>query len=175
MRCWPSHCNAISLLIKMIIFDHVQHNNCKSVHVQESDVKEWNCKKCLEVDHNFGWDQKKVADRESRLIPGKIEKATHSLKNPICFLKYDFLIYSSSLLLIYFTSVDSNWWNNTNSWFFAPIKFQCLITLISHIVQLFLTQVCKFCCFHAGLYILFIYAQHNLWRCPMMGDVFPKM
>ena len=40
-------------------------------------VKHW-----WEADHNFSWDQKKVADRESMLISGKIKETIHSLKNP---------------------------------------------------------------------------------------------
>ena len=39
-------------------------------------------KHCWETDHNFNWDQKKVIDRESRLIPRKIKETIHSLKNP---------------------------------------------------------------------------------------------
>ena len=38
-------------------------------------------KHCWEADHNFNWDQKKVVDRESRLIPRKIKETIHSLKN----------------------------------------------------------------------------------------------
>ena len=34
-----------------------------------------------EADYNFSWDQKKVVDRESRLIPRKIKETIHSLKN----------------------------------------------------------------------------------------------
>ena len=37
---------------------------------------------CWEADHNFSWDQKKVVDRESRLIPRKIKETMHSMKNP---------------------------------------------------------------------------------------------
>ena len=39
-------------------------------------------KHCWEADHDFNWDQKKVIDRESRLIPRKIKETIHSLKNP---------------------------------------------------------------------------------------------
>ena len=35
-----------------------------------------------EADHNFSLDQKKVVDRESRLIHRKINEIIHSLKNP---------------------------------------------------------------------------------------------
>ena len=64
--------------------------NCEAVYFGESESK-WslksrsdehkryvrNCdcgkneiaKQCWEADHNFNWDQKKVIDRESRLIP----------------------------------------------------------------------------------------------------------
>ena len=39
-------------------------------------------KHCWEADHNFNWDQKKVLDRKSRLIPKKIKETIHYLKNP---------------------------------------------------------------------------------------------
>ena len=39
-------------------------------------------KHCWEADNNFNWNQKKVIDRESRLIPRKIKYTIHSLKNP---------------------------------------------------------------------------------------------
>ena len=39
-------------------------------------------KHCQEAGHNFSWDQKKVVDSESRLIPRKIKEAIHCLKNP---------------------------------------------------------------------------------------------
>ena len=63
---------------------------------------------------------------------------------PTCFLKYGFLIYGSSYLFIYFTSVDSNQWNLGKLITFASVKLYCLImlicpmTLISHIAQLLL-------------------------------------
>ena len=41
----------------------------------------------------------------------------------------------------------------------ASIKLDYLITLISHIVQLLLTQVSKFCCFCLDQHILFKYPQ----------------
>ena len=41
-------------------------------------------KHCWEADHNFHWDQKKVNDRESRLIPRKIKETIHSLITLIC-------------------------------------------------------------------------------------------
>ena len=47
------------------------------------------------TDHNFSWDQKKIADTESRLILSFFEEP-----NPVnkisSFLKYACLIYSSS-------------------------------------------------------------------------------
>ena len=39
-------------------------------------------KHCWVAYHNFNWDQKKVIDRESSLIPRKMKQAIHSLKNP---------------------------------------------------------------------------------------------
>ena len=38
-------------------------------------------KHCWEADNNVSWEQKKVVDRESRLIPKKIKETIHSLKN----------------------------------------------------------------------------------------------
>ena len=38
-------------------------------------------KHCWEVDHNFSWDQKKVVNRESRLIPRKIKETIRFLMN----------------------------------------------------------------------------------------------
>ena len=35
-----------------------------------------------EADHKFNWDQKKIIDRESRLIPRKTKETIYSLKNP---------------------------------------------------------------------------------------------
>ena len=51
-------------------------------------VRNYDCDKneiakhCWEADHNFNWNQKKVIDRENRLIPRKIKENIHSLKNP---------------------------------------------------------------------------------------------
>ena len=39
-------------------------------------------KHCWEADDNFNLDQKKVIDRESRLITRKIKETIHFLKNP---------------------------------------------------------------------------------------------
>ena len=36
-------------------------------------------KHCWEADHDFNWDQKKVIDRESSLIPRKIKETIYSL------------------------------------------------------------------------------------------------
>ena len=76
-------------------------SNCQAVHFGESNrslksrsdehkrsVRNCHCDKneitkhCCEADHNFNWDQKKLIDSESRLIPGKIKETIHSLKNP---------------------------------------------------------------------------------------------
>ena len=39
-------------------------------------------KHCWKTDRNFDWDQKKVIDRDSKLIPRKIKETILSLKNP---------------------------------------------------------------------------------------------
>ena len=97
-------------------------SNCKFFYLSESKrclksssdghkryVRNCNCEKneiaqhCCEVDYKFSWDQKKVVDGGSRLIPRKIKETIRSLKNPnninkfsTCFLKYGFLVYVSS-------------------------------------------------------------------------------
>ena len=53
----------------------------RSVRTCDSDNNEI-AEHCLEADHNFNWDQKKVTDRESRLPPRKMKETIHSLKNP---------------------------------------------------------------------------------------------
>ena len=96
-------------------------------------------------------------------------------KFPTRFLKHCFLIYGSSLVPIYVTSVDSNLWNLCKLITFASVKLYCLITLISliilisHIAQLVLIH--KFYYFRQGPHIFFKYAWHNHLRCPMMGEV----
>ena len=76
-------------------------SNCQAVYFGESkrslklcsdehkrSVRNCDCvkneiaKHCQEADHKFNWDQKKVIDRESRLVPRKIKEIIHSLKNP---------------------------------------------------------------------------------------------
>ena len=47
-------------------------------------------KHCWEADHNFNWDQKKVIDRESRLIRRHIH--THSQKNPNHINKISYML-----------------------------------------------------------------------------------
>ena len=49
-------------------------------------------KHCWEADHNFNWDQKKVIDRESKLIPRKIKETTLSLKNSNLINKISFML-----------------------------------------------------------------------------------
>ena len=49
-------------------------------------------KHCWEADQNFNWNQKKVNDREERLIPTKIKEAIHSLKNPNHINKISYMV-----------------------------------------------------------------------------------
>ena len=69
-------------------------SNCKAVYFGESKkekqkrtVRNCGCEKneiakhCWEADHNFKWDQKKIVDRDIRLIPRKIKETIHSWKN----------------------------------------------------------------------------------------------
>ena len=91
---------------KSNIVYEIDCSNCQAVYFGESkrslksrsdehkrSVRNCDCDKneiakhCWEADHNFNWDQKKVTDRESRLIPRKIKETIHSLKNPNHFNK----------------------------------------------------------------------------------------
>ena len=45
-----------------------------------------------EADLKFNWDQKKVIDKESRLIPRKIKETIHSLKNPNHINKISYML-----------------------------------------------------------------------------------
>ena len=49
-------------------------------------------KHCWEADINFSWDQKKVIDRENRLIPTKIKETIHSLKNTNYINKISYML-----------------------------------------------------------------------------------
>ena len=75
-------------------------SNCESVYFSESkrslklrsdehnrSVRNFDCDKneipkhCWEANHDSSWDQKKIVDRESRLIPWKIRETIDSWKN----------------------------------------------------------------------------------------------
>ena len=74
------------------IFYEIDCSNCQAVYFGESkralkspsdehkrsakncDYKDEIAKHCWEADHNFNWDQKKVIERENRLIPRKSKK-----------------------------------------------------------------------------------------------------
>ena len=49
-------------------------------------------KHCCEADPNLNWDQKKVIDRKSRLIPRKVKETIHSLKNPNDINKISYML-----------------------------------------------------------------------------------
>ena len=87
--------------IKSISTLVIDCSNCEAVYFGESkrplklhsgehkrSAKNRDCEKnkivkdCWEADHNSNRCQKKVADRESRLIPRTIKETIHSLKNP---------------------------------------------------------------------------------------------
>ena len=86
-------------------------SNCEAIYLGEAkrslksrsdedkrSVRNWDCDKdeiakhCWEEDHKFNWDQKKVIDRESRLIPTKIKETINSLKNPIHINKISYML-----------------------------------------------------------------------------------
>ena len=87
--------------MKFIQSNQIECSNCEAGYFSESkrSLKSYsdeqkrsdrncNCDKneyakhCWKADHNFSRDQKKVIDRESRLIPRKIKETIHSMKNP---------------------------------------------------------------------------------------------
>ena len=86
---------------KNSIVYEISCSNCEAVCFSESNwslklrsdehkrsVRNCDCKKnenakhCWQADHGCSWDQMKVVDRESRLIPRKIKEIIHSLKTP---------------------------------------------------------------------------------------------
>ena len=96
--CKPN--NLLATEDKNNIVYEIDCSNCQAVYFGESkrslksrseehkrSVRNCDCDKneidkhCWEADHNFNWDEKKVTDRESRLIPRKIKETIHSLKN----------------------------------------------------------------------------------------------
>ena len=64
----------------------------RSVRNCECDKNEIAGKHCWEADHSFSWDQKKVVDRESALIPRKIKETIHSLTNPNHINKISYML-----------------------------------------------------------------------------------
>ena len=50
-----------------------------------------------QTDHSFSWDQKKVVDRESRLVPTEITDTIHSLKNPNHINKISYIVLEMGL------------------------------------------------------------------------------
>ena len=86
-------------------------SNCQAVYFGESkrslklrsdehkrSIKSCDCDKneiakhCWEADHNFNWNQKKVIDRESRLISRKVKDTIYSLKNPNHIKKISYML-----------------------------------------------------------------------------------
>ena len=65
-----------------------QKRSAGNCDCEKNEIK----KHCLEVDHNFSWDQKKVVDRESRLITKKIKETIYSLKTPNHINKISYIL-----------------------------------------------------------------------------------
>ena len=65
-----------------------QKRSATNCDCEKNEIK----KHCLEVDHNFSWDQKKVVDRESRLITKKIKETIYSLKTPNHIKKISYIL-----------------------------------------------------------------------------------
>ena len=77
LRCKPK--DQVTTEDKNNVVYEIDRSNCEAVYFGESKRS---LKSRSESDHNFSCDQKKVVDRESRLIPRKIKETIHSLKNP---------------------------------------------------------------------------------------------
>ena len=101
---------SVQCIFLLVCFE-IDCSNCEAVYFGESkrslksrsnehkrSVRNCDCDKneiakhCWEADHNFNWDQKKVVDRESRLIPRKIKETIHSLKNPNHINKISYML-----------------------------------------------------------------------------------
>ena len=97
--CKPEH--RVATEDKNSIVYKIDCSNCEAVYIGEFKrslksrldehkrfVRNFDCEKneitkhCWEADHNLSWDQKKVIDKESRLIPRRIKETIHFLKNP---------------------------------------------------------------------------------------------
>ena len=93
------------------IIHEIDSSNCQAVSFSESkrslklrsdehkrSVRNCECyknattKHCWEAYYNFNWDQKKIIDRESRLILRKIKETMHSLKNPNHINKISYML-----------------------------------------------------------------------------------
>ena len=109
LLCKPN--NRVAIEVKNNIVYEIGYRNCEAVYFSEpkrflkshSDehkktVKNCDCDKNTiakhfwEAYHNFNWDQKKVIDRESRLISRKIKETIHSLENPNHINKISYLL-----------------------------------------------------------------------------------
>ena len=109
LLCKPK--DRVAIEDKNNIVYEIDCSNCQAVYFGESkrslksrsdkhkrSVRNCDCDKneiakhCWEADHNFNWDQKKVIDRESRLIPKKIKETIHSLKNPNHINKISYML-----------------------------------------------------------------------------------
>ena len=109
LLCRPK--NRVATEDKNNIVYEIDCSNCEPVYFHESkwslqlcsdehkrSVRNCDCNKnkiakhCWEADHNLNWNQKKVIDRESRLIPRKIKETMHSLKNPNHINKISYML-----------------------------------------------------------------------------------
>ena len=76
-RCWASHGTFGESKRSLKSHSDEHKRSARNCNYGKNEIP----KHCWEADHNFNWDQKKVIDRESRLIPWQIKENIHSLKN----------------------------------------------------------------------------------------------
>ena len=86
-----SNCEAVYFVKSKLSLKSRSDEHKRSVRNCDCDKNEI-AKHCWEADHNFNWDQKKVIDRESTLIPRKIKETIHSLKNPNHINKISYML-----------------------------------------------------------------------------------
>ena len=75
-----SNCEAVFFAESKLSLKQRPDKRKRSVRHCDGDKNE-TAKHCWETDHNYSWNQKKVVDRESRLIPRKIKETVNSWKN----------------------------------------------------------------------------------------------
>ena len=91
-----------AVFLKKIIFGPLDSYLRRVKWVRYKTVKH-----CWEADHSISWDQMKVVDRESTLIPRKIKETINFLTNRITLTKFPkfFLIYKQKKFHLHLSEI----------------------------------------------------------------------